>query len=159
MLTSKTCYSGHKFNRIECPPVSENLECEIAIIGGGLAGLSLAYQLAKHGEKFILIESERIGDCASGINGGFCSPGWAVDHATLVSQYGRKVANDFYNLSLEGLRWVHSFKDENDFRSVDFNIGTMNLSLLKSESSAYQAYVKNDLIIQNERDLTELLKK
>ena len=149
-LLHKTVYTENKLKTITCQAVVENLECDIAIIGGGLAGLSLAYHLAKHGKNFVLIDSQKIGDAASGINGGFCSPGWSVDFDTLSQEYGLETAKDFYNISLEGLRWVHSFKDNDTFKLVDFNTGIVNLSLLKSEECAREFFLKNNLIVRKE---------
>ena len=110
-MNNKTIYKKNYFSTVDFPSVTEDLECDIAIVGGGLAGLSLAYQLASHNKKFILIEAKKIGEGASGINGGFCSPGWSVGYSRLCEQYGRSAAQIFYNLSLEGVRWVNSFKD------------------------------------------------
>jgi glycine/D-amino acid oxidase-like deaminating enzyme len=111
-LNSRTIYQNGYLSKVDFPSVSEDLECDIVIVGGGLAGLSLAYQLASHNKKFILIEALKIGEAASGINGGFCSPGWSVGYSNLCEQYGRSAAQTLYNLSLEGVRWVSSFKDK-----------------------------------------------
>ena len=61
----KTVYEETNLNRESPRSVSENVECEIVIVGGGLAGLSLAYELAERGQSFILIEAERIGKSAA----------------------------------------------------------------------------------------------
>ena len=135
---------------VESMPVDKNLECEVLIVGGGLAGLSLAYQLAQQGQNFILIESKRIGECASGINGGFCSPGWSVDSDTLSRQVGCEHAKNFYNISIEGLNWVRSFRGRTGFESMDFRAGTLGLSLLKSEAAARADFLKRDLTFQKE---------
>jgi glycine/D-amino acid oxidase-like deaminating enzyme/nitrite reductase/ring-hydroxylating ferredoxin subunit len=43
------------------PKLTENLQTEIVIIGGGLTGVTAAYMLAKQGKKVILIEKYTIG--------------------------------------------------------------------------------------------------
>ena len=57
----------------------KNLKCEVLIVGGGLAGLSLLYRLKKNNVDAVLIEENQIGSGASGRNGGFCLSGWAQD--------------------------------------------------------------------------------
>ena len=150
LLNNKTVYKKKYFSTVDFPSVTENLECDIAIVGGGLAGLSLAYQLASHNKKFILIEAKKIGEGASGINGGFCSPGWSVGYSHLCEQYGRSAAQIFYNLSLEGMRWVSSFKHKKGFELIEKKGGIMNLSLLQTEEFARDVFNKSDLIVRNQ---------
>ena len=145
---NNTIYTESYNSKVDFPSLVNNLECDIAIIGGGLAGLSLAYQLAQHNKNFILIDSQKIGAAASGINGGFCSPGWSVDYASLCQQYGRSAAQIFYNLSLEGLHWVSSFKNEKHFELMNCRGGTVSLSLLQKEKAVRQAFEKSDLIVR-----------
>jgi sarcosine oxidase subunit beta len=52
-------------------------EAELLIIGGGIAGASTAYHLARYGQDVILLERGTIASEASGLNAGFISPfGW-----------------------------------------------------------------------------------
>src|SRR5476649_2836060 len=47
-------------------PLKENLETDVVIVGGGLAGLSVAYCLTQSGKKVILIEDGFIGSGETG---------------------------------------------------------------------------------------------
>ena len=149
-MSNKTIYKKTYRSKIDFPPVGENLESDIVIVGGGLAGLSLAYELAHHDKKFILIEAKKIGDGASGLNGGFCSPGWSVDYPSLCKKYGRTDAQLFYDLSLEGLRWVSAFKNKKDFELIDHKGGIVSLSLLQTEEFAREIFNKSDLIVRTQ---------
>jgi glycine/D-amino acid oxidase-like deaminating enzyme len=54
------------------PPLQQDLEAEVAVIGGGFTGLSVAYYLRKEGAikgRVVLLEAERCGNGASGRNG------------------------------------------------------------------------------------------
>jgi glycine/D-amino acid oxidase-like deaminating enzyme/nitrite reductase/ring-hydroxylating ferredoxin subunit len=51
---------------ISFSPVYENLETETVIVGGGIAGLSIAYCLAKAGRKVVIVEDGLIGSGESG---------------------------------------------------------------------------------------------
>ncbi len=78
------------------------------IVGGGLAGVSLLEVLARRGHAAVLLEKGRIGDGASGLNGGMVLPGWGAELPALVEQVGAAAADDLYRLSLEGVRLVRA---------------------------------------------------
>ena len=62
---------------------------EVAVIGGGLTGLSAAFHLAKSGRKVTLIEGQRIGWGGSGRNNGQVIPTLAaMEPAAMEKRYG-----------------------------------------------------------------------
>jgi gamma-glutamylputrescine oxidase len=84
---------------------------DVAIIGGGLAGLTAALELARAGRKVAILEAERIGWGASGRNGGFVGPGYATSLSHIAMMAGRDAALDLYRLSIEGVRIVEDNLD------------------------------------------------
>ncbi len=42
------------------PALTEDTECDIAVIGGGITGLTTAYELTKRGFRVAVIEADRI---------------------------------------------------------------------------------------------------
>jgi glycine/D-amino acid oxidase-like deaminating enzyme len=75
-------------------------------VGGGLAGLSTALELARAGRRVCVLEAHRIAWGASGRNGGFVSPGYSASHATIARQVGEEHANALHRLSIEGAHAV-----------------------------------------------------
>lgn len=67
-------------------------ECDIAIIGGGYAGLCAALYLARAGRTVQLFEREKMGFGASSRNGGFTSGNIRPDNAALIRKFGEKRA-------------------------------------------------------------------
>src|SRR5262249_52776605 len=70
------------------PALEGDIETETCVIGGGLAGLATALDLAERGRSVVLLEANRIGWGASGRNGGFMSPGFATGVSGLIEKGG-----------------------------------------------------------------------
>jgi choline dehydrogenase-like flavoprotein len=47
---------------IDAPPLTSNTECDVVVIGSGIAGLSTAYELARFGRSVIVIDRGGIGN-------------------------------------------------------------------------------------------------
>ena len=84
------------------PPVDGRVDTEVCVIGGGLAGLSTALELAERGKQVRLLESRRVGWGASGRNGGMVGPGFSLGTGKLVSKLGMDGARELFALSREG---------------------------------------------------------
>jgi len=88
-------------------PALEGAEqADVAVVGGGLAGLTAALELARAGRSVIVLEAERVGWGASGRNGGFVGPGYATSHANITRMAGAERARALHRLSIEGVRIV-----------------------------------------------------
>ena len=57
--------------------INRDIKCDIAIIGGGLTGVSAALSLGEKGYNICLFEAGNIGDGGSGRNGGQICQGWS----------------------------------------------------------------------------------
>ena len=66
---------------------------DVAIIGGGLTGISAALTLAEAGFSVILLEAARIGTGGSGRNGGHLCQGWSSDFAKISRQLSPEEAD------------------------------------------------------------------
>jgi gamma-glutamylputrescine oxidase len=85
------------------PALTSALECDVAIVGGGLAGLTAALELARAGRSVVVLEAERVGWGASGRNGGFVGPGYATSHSHIARMVGAERAHELHKLSIEGV--------------------------------------------------------
>ncbi len=74
----------------------------VCIVGGGLAGLSIALELARRSVAVTLLEARRVAWGASGRNGGFVTPGFAQDMDAVESACGGAVADRLYDYSRQG---------------------------------------------------------
>ena len=85
------------------PVLAGRLETETCVVGGGLAGLATAMSLAERGRPPVLIEAGRIGDGASGRNGGMASAGFTRGRDVIAARAGAAAADTLYRLSLDGV--------------------------------------------------------
>lgn len=92
--------------------LESTVEADVAIVGGGLAGLTAALDLARAGRSVVVLEAERVGWGASGRNGGFVGPGYATSHANITRMVGVERAQALHRLSIEGVRIVEGNIDD-----------------------------------------------
>jgi gamma-glutamylputrescine oxidase len=82
------------------------IDCDVCVIGGGLAGLTTCLELK--GKSVVLLEAQRIGDGASGRNGGFVYNGFAQGVDEIVDAVGLDAGRELYALSAKGTEYVRS---------------------------------------------------
>ncbi|HEY6620275.1 MAG TPA: FAD-binding oxidoreductase [Steroidobacteraceae bacterium] len=84
-------------------PLRGEITCDVAVLGGGIAGCSAALHLAKRGYKVALLEARRVGYGASGRSGGQTIFGLAVSQQKLERAVGLGDARRLFDLSIEAL--------------------------------------------------------
>jgi gamma-glutamylputrescine oxidase len=85
------------------PPPGGVADCDVCIIGAGIAGCSAALHLAERGLRVVLLEGQRIGWGASGRSGGQVLPGFACGQQKLLDLVGREVAHALWEMSVAAL--------------------------------------------------------
>jgi gamma-glutamylputrescine oxidase len=84
----------------------QHMDCDVCVIGGGLAGLTTALELARAGQSVVLLEASAVGCGASGRNGGFVSNGFALGIGDIQRHVGNDAARALYALSRQGTDYV-----------------------------------------------------
>ncbi|MGV6815456.1 MAG: NAD(P)/FAD-dependent oxidoreductase [Phycisphaerales bacterium] len=82
-------------------------QCDVAIIGAGISGLSAAIELESRGISAVILEAEFTGSKASGRNAGYLIRGAAENYAVASKQLGRETARflwDWTQQNLKGLK-------------------------------------------------------
>ena len=85
------------------PALTECLECDVCVVGAGLAGCSAALHLAQSGFKVVQLEEHRAGWGASGRSGAQAIHGVAAGQHKLDRLIGTQAARAVWDVSVEGL--------------------------------------------------------
>ena len=99
-------YAAQAGERILRGAPSSDQHVHTIVVGGGLAGISTAWQLARAGRDVIVVEAHRIGWGASGRSGGFVSPGFAETLFQIETLRGLTEARPLFDLSRAGVSFV-----------------------------------------------------
>src|SRR5690242_16245445 len=84
-------YAAASRPALDAPPLRAVVSASVAIIGGGLTGLSTALHLARAGADVVLLEAHEPGWGASGRNGGQVNPGLKPDPDDVVADFGEEI--------------------------------------------------------------------
>ena len=83
------------------PPAGDQ-QVDIAVVGGGFTGVSVALNLAEKGFTVHLYEAERIGYGASGRNGGQVVQGWTTDFSKLMARTPKTTHRMVWDIGVMG---------------------------------------------------------
>jgi glycine/D-amino acid oxidase-like deaminating enzyme len=82
-------------------------DVDVAVVGGGLTGLSAAVELARAGRSVAVFERDLVGEGASSRNGGMVHPGTKLDLAHLLAMDGGRSLWDDMVAGFEALEaWI-----------------------------------------------------
>jgi gamma-glutamylputrescine oxidase len=90
------------------PVLTETIECDVCVVGGGIAGCSAALHLAERGYRVVLLEENRIGWGASGRSGAQAIYGVAAPQSKLNRLVGATDARAIWDMTVEALELIPS---------------------------------------------------
>ena len=103
-----TWYEASARTKPAWPALDGDRRVDVCIVGGGYTGLSCALHLAERGYSTLLLEARRIGNGASGRNGGQLGSGHRRDQLTLERELGAERARLLWSLAEEAKALVRS---------------------------------------------------
>jgi gamma-glutamylputrescine oxidase len=102
-LARNSYYAATVLRTQHYPALQSQVDCDVAVVGGGLAGLSAAIELADRGYRVVLLEARQVGSGASGRNGGQAIVGLACEQGTIEEQLGLDEARRIWGMTIEAL--------------------------------------------------------
>ncbi len=123
----QTFYAQTRTDHTHRPTLQGPHDTDTVIIGGGLAGLTTALELAREGVAVTVLESESIGFGASGRNGGIVSPAFACGSDAIEARVGPQKARALHRLTIEGVQRLRSHIQTLGIPQADATPGLLNL--------------------------------
>lgn len=130
-----TWYAATMVAAPERPRLSYNLDVDVCVIGGGLAGLTVAREVARRGWSVAVLEAQRIAGSASGRNGGFVSPGFAEGIDAIVERVGLPRAKELWALSEGGVEYIRSAIADAEMPDVNPRDGRLSVRRTDDEAA------------------------
>jgi glycine/D-amino acid oxidase-like deaminating enzyme len=128
-------------------PLPEKVD--VAIIGGGFTGLSAARTLARAGAKVAVLEANTIGWGASSRNGGMVLSGLKLPMETVHRRYGRTVAKQWFQSSLDAIGAVEQLVRE---EAIDCGFARRGHLEVANKPAHYAAFERSADFMQREFD-------
>jgi len=110
------------------PRLTFDLDVDICVIGGGLAGLTMAREAAKMGASVVVLEGRHVGWNASGHNLGAVMPGFGVPISDIIDRVGFDNARELWSLAQEGADYVRATVAGNAMPGVRLTEGALEVS-------------------------------
>ena len=116
------------------PALRSDLICPLCVIGGGIAGVSVALHLARLGASPVVVEARGIASGASGRNGGFLIAGAAPFHNDARRLFGPEIARRIHARSLLALEQVVALARANGAADAIRRTGILRLAVDAAEA-------------------------
>jgi len=124
----------------------KEIETEVCIIGGGITGISIAYELSKQGKKIVILERDSLADKTTGNTTAKITSQHGLFYDYLIADYGVNFAKKYYQANQEAIKNIEQIVNfENiqcDFERQDafvFTEDAKELEKIKKEINAVKA--------------------
>src|SRR6202051_2234334 len=124
---SKTIAPGAA-DMMERSRLSFDLDVDIAVVGAGLAGLTVAREAARLGASVAVLEGRHVGWNASGHQLGTVMPGYGLPIGELIARIGFEDSRELWALSREGAEYVRATATEELIPGIAPSEGALEVS-------------------------------
>src|SRR5207302_10289418 len=90
------------------PPLAGRVDADVAVVGGGIAGMTVALLLQREGVRVVLLEAGRIGTGVTGCTTAKLSALQATTYTKILSRHGPEVATTYAEASTTGVERLAS---------------------------------------------------
>ena len=118
------------------PALATDLDVDVCVIGGGLAGLTTARELATRRWSVAVVDAGQIAAGASAHNLGMVAPGFAERADAIVERVGRERARSLWQLSVAGGDYVRSLAQQSGLKQTPLELAAGRLSVSRIRDKA-----------------------
>jgi len=126
--TAAGWYEATRVASPQRPRLNVDLDVDVCVVGAGLAGLTVAREVAKRGWSVAVLEANRVAWAASGRNTGFVLPGFGESADNIVERIGLDHAKELWALSEQGVDYVRRAVEETGMPGVEMGAGWLHIS-------------------------------
>src|SRR5579871_1040453 len=105
-----------------------DLDADICVVGGGIAGLTTALEAARLGASVVVLEGRHVGWGASGCMIGTVMPGYDLALKDLIARIGLEAARELWDLSKQGAEFVRTHATETSMPGIAVSEGALEVS-------------------------------
>jgi succinate dehydrogenase/fumarate reductase flavoprotein subunit len=134
-MQNQSIWINNKFKNKNMHKLDKDILCDVLVIGGGIAGLSVAYHMMNSNMRVVLIEKDKCGMGATSKNTGKLT--WMQDliYARLTNNYNSDVAKLYFDSQKDAIKIIKNIIDKN---KIDCHLSRTN--------SYVFSYMGNDYI-------------
>jgi glycine/D-amino acid oxidase-like deaminating enzyme/nitrite reductase/ring-hydroxylating ferredoxin subunit len=138
-----------------------NIECDILIIGAGITGLSIAYELLNLNKRIVIVEQNRIYQNTSTSTTAKITAQHGYIYHNFINEIGVENAKLFYNFNTLGIKRIKEIVEKEnidcDFKTLNgflFSESDDEYNLLLLEQTAYKKLGINTTIVNIDQRIT-----
>ncbi len=105
-----------------------DVDADICVVGGGLAGLTIALEASRLGASVVVLEGRHVGWGASGGLLGTVMPGYNLALKDLIARIGLEDAKELWQLSKQGADYVRAQATEESMPGISVSEGALEVS-------------------------------
>lgn len=125
--------------------LNEDVSFDVAIVGGGITGITTGYLLAKEGLKVAIIEAGRILTGTTGHTTAKVTAQHNIIYDELISHFGEEKARMYYDANIEALNFIRKMVqineidcDYSDQDAIIYSVAEQGTNKIEKEAKAYQ---------------------
>ncbi len=116
-------------------------QCDVAIVGSGLTGLSAAVRLAQGGRSVVVLDRNEIASGASSINGGMVSPDVKAGVRAVYEKHGPEIGRAMWDASVRSVELIIDHAKRYALEAKIINGGMTGLGIRTGDLKYFETQV------------------